>query len=123
MTTINTKLIDSIIDQIKEMDSNKLIELNNLFCQSAHYFDDEVFENDEYFFDTYFHNRPFEVARSTFYGDYNFSHDFVRFDGYGNLKSFQYFDVNDLPELIQNIAEYISENKNDFLNIINFDEL
>lgn len=52
----------------------------------------ECFENDEYFFETYFYDRPFEVARSIFFGDYNYNDYYVRFNGYGNLESLSEYE-------------------------------
>ena len=47
----------------------------------------DVWENDQYFFETFFHGREYEVARSICYGDYRYMDDWVRFNGYGNLES------------------------------------
>lgn len=44
-------------------------------------------ENDEEFFNTYFYNKPDEAVRATYYGDYNYMDDYVRFNAYGNLES------------------------------------
>lgn len=52
----------------------------------------ECRENDEDFFETYFYDRPYEVARSIFFGDYNYNDYYVRFDGYGNLESLSEYD-------------------------------
>ena len=47
----------------------------------------EFFDNDEEFFNTFFYNNPTEAVRSAYYGDYNYCDNWVKFDGYGNLKS------------------------------------
>ena len=39
----------------------------------------EYFDNDEEFFNTYFYNNPTEAVRASYYGNYNFNDDFVRF--------------------------------------------
>lgn len=44
-------------------------------------------ENDEEFFNIYFYNKPDEAVRATYYGDYNYMDDYVKFDAYGNLES------------------------------------
>lgn len=104
---------EKITELILEMNSNEILELNNRFCEIAHYHDDFIYCNDEDFFETWGAS-GYEVARSTFYGNYNFSHDFVRFDGYGNLESLSYLDSNCLPDLVDNIAEFIQDNFEDF---------
>ena len=60
------------------------------------------------------------VARAIFYGDYNYSHNWVRFNGYGNLETFNWFEVKDLCELVPTMAEYIVETFQDFSQ---FDEI
>ena len=65
----------------------------------------EAHENDEEFFDTYFSNNPMEAVRSAHYGNYNYSDDLVRFDGYGNLESFDRWEYED--ELKDNIDDII----------------
>ena len=53
-TQTTKQTIEQIINLINEMDNSDLVQLNNEYCQSAHYFDSEIFENDEDFFQTFF---------------------------------------------------------------------
>ena len=73
-------------------------------------------ENDEEFFSTYYNNNPYEVARAIYYGDYNFSDEYVRIDVYGNLESISEYTFNDL------IEDYKEEILTEYLNIIEEDE-
>jgi len=116
---------DQIIELINNMDQNELVQLNNLYCQSANIYDSEVFSNDEEFFSLFFPNAGdgLKVAQAVFYGDYNYSHDWVSFNGYGNLQSYCYFTTDDLCELVSTIAEYIEENADDFSDLIDVSEL
>ena len=66
-------------------------------------------ENDEDFFNTFFSDNPMEVARATFYGDYKYCDPYVRFNGYGNLESFDEY------ELIKECKYYIDEIVNSLL--------
>ena len=66
-------------------------------------------ENDEDFFNTFFVDNPMEVARATFYGDYKYCDPYVRFNGYGNLESFDEY------ELIKECKYYIDEIVNSLL--------
>lgn len=109
---------EEILSLILEMDSDQILELNNLFCENANYPDDYIYINDEDFFETWGAS-GYEVARSTFYGDYNFSHDYVKFNGYGNLESMCYLDEDSFPDSAENIAKYISENFEDFEDFFN----
>lgn len=117
METITT--VQQIIDVINAMDQNELIQLNNEYSDAIGS-DDQIFGNDQDFLETFFHSNPDSLARAIFYGDYNYSHEFVRFNGYGNLETFSWFEKKDLCEYVQTIAEYIAENPKYFSQ---FDEI
>jgi hypothetical protein len=104
-----TLTLDQIISAIKEMDTNQIFDLNNTFCDEANYMDDIIYNNDEEFFDMAFSTK-IDAARAVCFGEYNYHHDFVKFNGYGNLDTMQYLSYNDLPDIVENIAEYILEN-------------
>lgn len=61
------------------------------------------YENDEEFFNTFFYNDPMRLAMLISYGDYKYHKDYVRFNGCGNLESF------DRYELIQELKYYIDD--------------
>jgi hypothetical protein len=103
--------VEQIIEAINQLDYYELVILNNEFCQNAGYPDAEIYGNDDDFFSTFFSSNPIQLARAIFYGDYNYSHQNVMFDGYGNLKSFPDYDtINQLADTINNIAENVCEN-------------
>ena len=109
---------DQIIEIINNMTSDQLVELNNKYCQELNYDSGEIYINDEDFFNTFFGDNPMEVARSTFYGDYNFSHDYVIFNGYGNLVTFNYMDTDRLVDSVETMAEEIADRIEDFEDVI-----
>ena len=79
----------------------------------------DFWENDEEFFDTYFNNNPMEAVRATYYGNYNYNDDYVRFNGYGNLESFDEYAKNEeikdnIDDIVDNLIEYY-----DFIEIYN----
>src|ERR1700756_3423417 len=54
----------------------------------------EVHEFDDYFFDNFF-SEKMEVARAVVFGEVNnWSDEWIRFNGYGNLESLSDFDYN-----------------------------
>lgn len=122
MTTIKTRdeLIQDLMIEIKEMDSSEIFDLNNRFCDSAKYSCDELFINDDEFFEMFF-PKAIDAVRAVHFGDYNLSHDFVMFDGYGNLQSYSYLDFNNLPDMPLNIAEYIADNFHEFSDLLKTD--
>jgi hypothetical protein len=102
-----------ILKAINEMDTNDLIQLNNVYCQSISS-NDEVYENDEDFFNTFFENKVNEALRAAHFGTFNWSDKYVKFNDYCNLESFDYFELKDLCELPEVIAEYVHENFEEF---------
>ena len=70
----------------------------------------EYWENDEEFFNTFFLENPMEVARATFYGDYRYCDQYVRFNGYGNLESFdEYEAMKEIKAYIDDIVTCLLE--------------
>ena len=109
----NKTLIETIIDEINAMNQDELVYLNNVYCDSINYMDNYVYNNDEEFFEL-INLSGLQVAQRIHFGDYNYSHEFVTFDGYGNFQSYSYFDKSMLVDLVPTMAEYIAENVDDF---------
>lgn len=71
-----------------------------------------VYFNDEEFFDMFFENKPMEVARAIYYGDFNYNDDYIKFNGYGNLETFSEYEYEELlkeniEEIIENLIKYV----------------
>ena len=70
----------------------------------------EYWDNDEEFFNTFFYNNPSEAVRSAYYGDYNYCDKYVKFDGYGNLKSVDEYGLEkEYKEYIDDITKSLLE--------------
>lgn len=66
--------------------------------------------NDEDFFNNYFTNTD-DAVRAVCYGDYNYMDEYVRFNAYGNLESFNSWQLEDdlknyIDEIIDNLINY-----------------
>lgn len=120
MTNTQTTTKQEVINIINSMNDAELITLNNEYCIEIGDADSEVWTNDEEFLSTFFSNNLDGLARAIHYGEYNYREDYVMFNGYGNLETFDYFGVYDLPELVGTIAEYICEKP---INFSQFDEI
>ena len=96
------------IDDLKEM----LLSINSYDNRLENL---DYQENSEDFFSTYYNNNPYEVARAIYYGDYNFSDEYVKINVYGNLESISEYTFNDLVE------EYKEEIITEYLDIIEED--
>jgi len=57
--------------------------------------DYRYYENDEEFFNMFFEGRIDEAVRATYYGDYRYTDEYVRFNGYGNLDSVNEYQLED----------------------------
>lgn len=117
---MNTKLIAAITEAIENMDSRDLIGVNNQYCQDCN-IESEIFDNDEEFLNTYFKDAD-SAVRAVSYGEYQYSHNYVRFNGYGNLESMHTVGTSDLCELVSVIAEHIAENFSDYESYFDFGE-
>ncbi|MEX5585797.1 hypothetical protein, partial [Pseudomonas lurida] len=65
--------------------------------------------------------KPMEAVRAVFYGDYRYTDDYVKFDGYGNLESASEYKVEE--ELKENIEEIMDALESNFSNLCLSDEL
>ena len=70
----------------------------------------DFFENDEEFFNTFFEN-PMEAIRATYYGDYNYNDEYVKFNGYGNIDSYSEYErieeiKDSIDDIVDNLIEY-----------------
>lgn len=114
-----------LMEEIENFTSSEIFELNNTFCIEANYHDDMIHELDDYTLDEIFHGQtPSQIIKQTAYGDFNYSHDYFRFDGYGNLESLSFLDVSSLPDFVGNIVDFILENPSEFSSIfVDLEEL
>jgi hypothetical protein len=92
-----------LLDNVEELKS-VVRELNSWDGSFDHL---DFHDNDEEFFETYFSDRPMEAVRAAQYGDYNYSDEYVRFNGYGNLESLSGYQVE--QEIKDEVDEIISE--------------
>ncbi len=111
--------IENFIRDLKEnLEFSQLVQLHNLYCESINDFDSQIFELDDEFFEML--NWPgLRVAQACFYGNFNYSHDYITFDGYGNFLTFN--NPESQLEYTPTFARQIFENKYDFYGY--FDEL
>lgn len=83
--------INQIIKNIKNLNSYKLICLNNRFCQLMKYETDLIFYNEE--------NQTCKI------------------DGYGKAIVLNLITYNDLADTVERVAQVVKDNYNDFEDI------
>ena len=81
--------------KFNELSTSEKITIFNNYCLEYGDSNNMLNSFDEEFFDMAFSN-PMEAARATFFGDIeNWSDEYIRFNGYGNLESVSAYDVDD----------------------------
>lgn len=114
------KTLTEITEILENMNDDELFTLWNDYCANNSMSDNEVYEFDDDFFETYFEGRPAEAARALFFGDVkNWNDAYITFNGYGNLKSSNY--ITDLIS-VGDLAGYIEDHQEDFEDILQEDE-
>lgn len=119
------ELVKTIVDEITFDELGSILNDINSWDGS---FEELRFEpNDEDFFNTYFENRVDEAVRAVCYGEYNYTDEYVRFNAYGNLESFDEWQVENeitsyATEIIERYLELLEEepkyfDPNDYLDI------
>lgn len=100
------KIINYLLENTEELE-NVVREINSWNGSLSNL---EAFPNDEDFFDIFFGRNVMGAVRAVQYGDYNINDDYVEFDGYGNLVSFNYQDhIDELKAEVDVIAELLIE--------------
>lgn len=106
MKTIIENTTEAMQDYINSLSDTELINLHNTYCQNNNYTDDEIYSNDEEFFDTFFQQNVIDAVRAVSYGNYQYTHSWIKFNGYGNLESFDYVEPHiDTEAIIADIQE------------------
>jgi len=83
------KLYDALplIQALEDADDATLVQLHNTACQVLSCNDDEIYDFDDDFFNTFFDGKPMEAARATHFGDVTWNDNYVTFNGYANLQT------------------------------------
>jgi hypothetical protein len=113
MKTYIKNNLEAVKEYLTGLSNDDLVNVWNEYARE-HDRDNEIYSNEEDFFNTYFEGRLMEAIRAISFGEYNYSDSFIRFNGYANLETF-----ND-PEnyiYIEGLAQAILDNPTDFYNI------
>lgn len=114
-TTLAAIQLSQVIKQLKQDDST-LLQAYSEYAADNNY--DSVFDND-YESINMMCTDSYDAIRSAFYGDYNPSHAYFTFNGYGNLQSFEYLISDNSPIDIEELSQWIIDN--DLFNDYNID--
>lgn len=96
---------------LEELEPRYLLPMWQDYCMNNNY-DDLIYDMEE--FDEIFQNdEPSYIANRIFYGDFNPNDEYFTFNGYGNLVSFDSFDILEHISLTD-LVVYIIDNDEDF---------
>ena len=110
---------ETFVEKFGELSTSEKVNIFNEYCIEYGDSDNMLNSFDEDFFEMAFSN-PMEAARATFFGDIqNWSDEYIRFDGYGNLESVNEYDVDNE---IEGYLEDIFENPDTWEGYIDDDE-
>lgn len=98
----------TIILKITQFSPNELIALNNQYCEDVNC-EDFIYENNKEFFETFFPNSS-EAVRACHFGDFRWNDNYIQFNGYGNLETFNLMTLDKLPDLVENVADVVYDN-------------
>lgn len=112
MTKTIDVLNERLFDVITDMDDYELVSLYNEYCDNVGYYDDRIYDMDEFdeLMDGY---SATDLAKRIFFGDFNPNDSYFTFDGYGNLKSISY--VTD-EVCVSDIVEHIIDTEDNLYN-------
>lgn len=101
-----------IVDELKSLDAGIMVDIFNGY-------QDEMNGERLYFMDDFDEvmsaSSPWEVTRSAFFGDFNPTHDYFTFNGYGNLESVHRWDIESyLDCYYDDIAQWAIDNNCDW---------
>jgi hypothetical protein len=75
-------------EMIYDLETHDLIDQWNNFCDENSMFDDRIEYNDEDFLSMF---EPLEIAQKVSYGEYDYTDEFITFNGMGNFHTLNYF--------------------------------
>jgi len=111
--------LEAVREHLENLSNSDLMHAHNQKCEQHNDMDSQIYYNDDEFFEIFL-PKSTDAIRACQYGDHRYTDDFVQFNGYANLDSFDsLIDHVDLDE----IAECILENKRHFnINLVEEDE-
>ena len=112
---------DLVLEYLENLSDDKLLSAHNQMCRNQNRYDDEIYFNEEEFFENNFNGRsPFYVLQRAAYGTYDVNDEYVKFDGYANLKSFNFLkDEIYLSEIVEDILENPNDYDIELIDVIN----
>jgi len=105
-TTTIANNFEAVKTHVESLTDSDQVNFYNIYCQNCNNSDSQIFNNDEEFFNMFFEGKVLEAVRAVSFGSYNYSDDYVMFNGYANLESFDSpSDKISITEIVSDILE------------------
>lgn len=98
-----TEKREKLIEYINGMNTDEKLALHNSYCDAANCMDNCIYSMDE-LEEVLDGVDKWELIRMVKFGDFECTHDFWKVNGYGNLDSYNAWE---LPIYAEDIADYI----------------
>lgn len=106
--------LDAIREALENMTDSDLLSVHREYCEQVNAYDDTIYSMDE--FNEIMSGQDADwIANRIYYGDYNPTADYFRFNGYGNIESVFSFQLSEHIDT-DTIAEWITEHENALYN-------
>lgn len=113
MKTYIKNNLEAVKEYLESLKNSDLVSTWNEYARE-HDADNEIYYNEEDFFQTFFDGRLMEAIRAISFGEYRYQDEFVKFDGYANLETFN--DPSDHID-VEELAQAILDKPSDFYDI------
>lgn len=97
---------DLVYNYLDNLRADELLNLWNEYCESTYNDDDKIWELTDDFLDETF-SSPSDFAQNVDWDEFRYTDDYVKFDGYGKLVSFDY--LSDHIEIGDMVEWYMEE--------------
>lgn len=106
------KYFNELVELFENMDDCDKISMHNNYCDAINDTDSQIFEMWD-FDDIMFGQSASNIASMVCNGEFDTSDEYFTFNGYGNLMSFDYWNIDSHIEF-DDIAHYCLDNDCDF---------
>ena len=109
-TTV-TNTFEAVMEHLQGLDNSETVSMHNTYCQNTGDSDNEIYNNDEDFFETFYAGETMKALQSVHFGDWRYNDEYVQFNGYANLESFnnpsEYVDLAEIAnDILENPSNY-----------------
>lgn len=103
------KLEEYIERAIEKMDNEEVIDLWERYCDENNCVDDGIYNNDSMTINDFFVGSPYDAILSVVLGDWRSADNYFRFNRYGNIESFNYWNDDNSPIDLDALVDWLAD--------------